>query len=149
MTRYLLDTNIVSYALKGQAPNVATKLARLKRSDVVLPRDLGRRDGPAFIVIRDPGKARRRGVRAQQVTIDDPDTIAFLAWALEGLARAAPIWPSTAAACAAFAAVARWRADGKQQSNNAGLAASRHQSPGSASRRVHPAHTSMARRPEP
>ena len=70
---------------------------KLLRSDVILPRDLGRRSGPAFIVIRDPGKAKRRGVRAQQVTIDDPDTVEFLTWALEGLARAAPIWPSTPA----------------------------------------------------
>ena len=73
---------------------------RLLRSDVVLPQDVGRRTGPAFVVIREPGKARRRGVQAQQVTIDDPATVAFLAWALSGLARAAPLWPSKPAAFA-------------------------------------------------
>ena len=78
----------------GLRPGEAVKLLR---SDVILPRDLGRRSGPAFIVIRDPGKAKRRGVRAQQVTIDDPDTVEFLTWALEGLAREASIWPSTPA----------------------------------------------------
>ena len=73
---------------------------RLLRSDIVLPQDVGRRTGPAFVVIREPGKARRRGVQAQQVTIDDPATVAFLAWALSGLARAAPLWPSKPAAFA-------------------------------------------------
>ena len=70
------------------------------RSGIVLQHDVGRRSGPAFVVIREPGKARRRGVQAQQVTIDDPATVAFLAWPLSGLARAAPLWPSTPAAFA-------------------------------------------------
>ena len=52
------------------------------RSDIVLQHDVGRRSGPAFVVIREPGKARRRGVQAQQVTIDDSATVAFLALAL-------------------------------------------------------------------
>ena len=63
----------------GLRPGEAVKLLR---SDIVLPQDVGRRSGPAFVVIREPGKARRRGVQAQQVTIDDSATVAFLALAL-------------------------------------------------------------------
>ena len=81
----------------GLRPGEAVKLLR---SDIVLQHDVGRRSGPAFVVIREPGKARRRGVQAQQVTIDDPANVAFLAWALNGLARAAPLWPSAPAAFA-------------------------------------------------
>ena len=59
----------------GLRPGEATKL---RRCDVLLPVDLGRRFGTAFLVVRDPGKARRRGVRALHVTIDHPATVAFL-----------------------------------------------------------------------
>ena len=78
----------------GLRPGEATSL---RRRDVLLPADLGQRSGSAFLVIRDPRKARRRGVRAQHVTIDDAATVAFLAWALAGLEPDAPIWDASPA----------------------------------------------------
>ena len=62
----------------GLRPGEAVKLLR---NDIVLPQDVGRRSGPAFVVIREPGKARRRGVQAQQVTIQ---TLNALLVELEG-----------------------------------------------------------------
>ena len=52
---------------------------RLLRSDVVLPQDVGRRTGLAFVVIREPCEARHRSAQAQPVTIDDSATVAILA----------------------------------------------------------------------
>ena len=44
--------------------------------------NVGRRSEPTFVVIRELDKTRRKGVQAQQVTIDDPANVAFLAWPL-------------------------------------------------------------------
>ena len=66
----------------GLRPGEATGL---HRRDIVLPADVGRRDGPVYLIVQNPGKARRRGVRAQHATIDDPAVVRFLSWAVGDL----------------------------------------------------------------
>ena len=82
--------NVINVAgfIGGLRPGEAL---RLRRSDIVLPVDRGQADGPAYLVVRKPGKAKRRGVQAQHAKIGDPDMVRFLAWALAGLPRGAPV----------------------------------------------------------
>ena len=95
--------NVINVAgfIGGLRPGEAL---RLRRSDIVLPIDRGKSDGPVYLVVRKPGKAKRRGVQAQHAKIGDPDMVRFLAWALAGLPRGAPVW---AASPSAFGN--RWR----------------------------------------
>ena len=95
--------NVINVAgfIGGLRPGEAL---RLRRSDIVLPIDRGKSDGPVYLVVRKPGKAKRRGVQAQHAKIGDPDMVRFLTWALAGLPRGAPIW---AASPSAFGN--RWR----------------------------------------
>jgi len=68
---------------------------KLRRADIILPEDLGStaaERGVVYIVIQNPGKARRRGERSQHVLIDDAAAVAFLTWAVQGLPRHAVLW---------------------------------------------------------
>ena len=61
---------------------------RLRRSDIVLPVDRGRVDGPAYIVVGNLGKARgrrSRRVQAQHTKIGDPVMVHLLTWSLADL----------------------------------------------------------------